>query len=148
MHRLAKELAIILATLSGCTKSFVKNSSEFVQRVNQVTLDEQDKMVSFDVVSLSTRAPVNDAIQVILFLLREDETLSDRTNIPLDEICQLMELCLRSTYFQFKDRYFELVEVAAMGSTLSPVIANLYMESFESLGGFPFQTHTLGKIRG
>ena len=41
------------------------------------------------------------------------------------------ELCLRSSYFQFQDSFYEQVDGTAMGSPLSPVIVNLYMESLE-----------------
>ena len=88
-------------------------------------------MVSFDVVSLFTRVPVEEALQVISELLHQDETLMDRTAIPAPDLCHLIELCLKSTYFRFGDLFYEQVEGAAMGSPLSPVVANLYMEAFE-----------------
>ena len=34
-------------------------------------------------------------------------------------------------YFTFQGRYYEQQEGAAMGSPISPVVANLYMEDFE-----------------
>ena len=55
----------------------------------------------------------------------------DRTAIPVPDLCHLIELCLKSTYFRFSDLFYEQVECAAMGSPLSPVAANLYMEAFE-----------------
>ena len=42
-----------------------------------------------------------------------------------------MELCLKSTYFQFGESFYEQVEGAAMGTPLSPVLANIFMEDFE-----------------
>ena len=42
-----------------------------------------------------------------------------------------MELCLPTTYFQYEDQLLELVDGAAMGSPLSPIVANPYMETFE-----------------
>ena len=42
-----------------------------------------------------------------------------------------MELCLRTTYFQFQNDYFEQTDGAAMDSPLSPVTANLFMEDLE-----------------
>ena len=45
-------------------------------------------------------------------------------------IC-LLEFCLNNTSFIFQGRYHEQTEEAAMGSPLSPIIANLYMEAFE-----------------
>ena len=47
-------------------------------------------------------------------------------------IIKLLEFCLRSTYFVFQGQHFEQVEGAAMGSPLSPIVANIYMEHFET----------------
>ena len=96
-----------------------------------MTLEEEDKIVSFDVVSIFTKVPVDEALQITSTLLREDKTLEDRTSIPCDKICHLVEICLRATYFQIGEVYYEQVEGAAMGSPLSPIIANLFMVSFE-----------------
>ena len=38
---------------------------------------------------------------------------------------------MKTTYFQFQGRYFEQLQGAAMGSYISPIVANLYMEDFE-----------------
>ena len=89
-------------------------------------------MVSFDVTSLFTKVPLDEALQVISSLLREDDSLSERTNMPPDVVCKQVEICLRSTYFQVGDQYYVQVEGATMGSPLSPIVANLYMEAFES----------------
>ena len=37
-----------------------------------------------------------------------------------------------NTYFLFQGKYFEQVHGAAMGSSISPLIVNLFMEEFES----------------
>ena len=42
-------------------------------------------------------------------------------------------MCLKSTYFQYQDSYYEQIEGAAMGSPLSPIVANIYMEYFEEM---------------
>ena len=36
-----------------------------------------------------------------------------------------------STYFTYRGKFYEQVEGAAMGSPISPIVANLYMENFE-----------------
>ena len=38
---------------------------------------------------------------------------------------------MKSTYFQFRDEFFEQLEGATIGSSLSPIISNLFMESLE-----------------
>ena len=136
---LAKKLASILAPLAGNTTSHVRNSVDFVERIQQTPLEEDDCMVSFDVVSLFTKVPLDEALQVIAQRLREDPTLGERTTIPAEELCSLIKLCLEVTYFQFGEQFYRQVQGAAMGSPLSPVVANLYMEAFEqqALVNFP-----------
>ena len=77
------------------------------------------------------RVPIAEAIDVIADHLHQDDTIEDRTTLPTETICQLMRLCLSSTYFQFKGSYDEQVEGTAMGSHLSPVVTNLFMETLE-----------------
>ncbi|MCY6488407.1 reverse transcriptase domain-containing protein, partial [Actinobacillus pleuropneumoniae] len=45
---------------------------------------------------------------------------------------RLVEICLTSTFFSFEGELFEQTCGVAMGSPLSPVVANLFMEDFES----------------
>ena len=130
-YGLAKVLARILSPLAGQTSSFVKNSMHFVRKIKNTPLDESDVMVSFDVVSLFTKVPVNEAIDAISEMLKKDETIDERTTMSPSEVCRLTALCLRSTYFRFKDSFYEQRDGTAMGSPLSPVVANLYMEVFK-----------------
>ena len=144
-YLLSKQLARILNPLSGHTESYIKNSQEFAQRIHGTPLDEDDKMISFDVVSLFTKVSVSEAVEVISFRLAEDDTHEDRTQLPPVEICCLTELCLQSTYFQFGENFFEQLEGAAMGSPLSPIVANIFMEALEdwALSSFPYQPRML-----
>ena len=52
--------------------------------------------------------------------------------MSVENITTLLEVCLKSTYFTFQGRFFEQQEEAAMGSPISPIVANLYMEEFET----------------
>lgn len=130
-YNIAKFLTKTISPLTGKSDSFIRNSSDFAERVRNTTLDVSEKMVSFDVVSLFTKVPVPEAIDVISHRLHQDETLDERTSLPPTEICQAIDLCLHSTYFQFEDSFFEQREGAAMGSPLSPAVANIFMESLE-----------------
>ena len=50
---------------------------------------------------------------------------------PVKDIIRLLEFCLKSTYFSFQDQFYEQVEGMAMGSLVSSIVADLYMEYFE-----------------
>ena len=65
--------------------------------------------------------------------LEEDGTLGDRTFLSPERIAELLGMCLKSTYFSYGGSFYEQKEGAAMGSPVSAVVANLYMEFFEEL---------------
>ena len=44
--------------------------------------------------------PVGKAVSIIRERLREDETLGDRTLLSPEWVAELLEMCLKSTYFQ------------------------------------------------
>ena len=51
--------------------------------------------------------------------------------MEVGDIILLLEFCLKNTYFSSQGQFYELVEGAAMGSPVSPIVANLYMEYLE-----------------
>ena len=57
----------------------------------------------------------------------------ERTVLTDKDIIPLLELCLHNTYFSFQGQFYEQVEGVAMGSPVSPIVANLYMEYFEQI---------------
>ncbi|XP_060520792.1 uncharacterized protein LOC132698616 [Cylas formicarius] len=48
-----------------------------------------------------------------------------------NDVTELFRHCLTTTYFQWNKEFYEQVDGVAMGSPLSPVIANFFMEKFE-----------------
>ena len=51
--------------------------------------------------------------------------------MKVEHITSLLEFCLKTTYFQFQGSFYEHISGAAMGSPISPIVANLSMEDFE-----------------
>ena len=93
-----------------------------------VTISQDEVMVSFDVESLFTNVPVDQALMIIHEKLVHDDTLQDRTSLTPDHFTMLLETCLKTTYFIYQQDYYEQTEGAAMGSPVSPVVANIFME--------------------
>ena len=51
--------------------------------------------------------------------------------LSVQNIMELLGFCLHNTYFSFQNKCYEQVEGVAMGSPISPIVVNLYMEYFE-----------------
>ena len=75
-------------------------------------------MVSFDVKNLFTQVPIDETLRVVREKLTSDQTLTERTSIPAQQLVELAELCLRSSYIEFQNFFYEQVDGTAMGSPL------------------------------
>ena len=94
-------------------------------------VDPDEELRSYDVSALFTSVPVDKAMVIIKRRLQEDVTLVKRTPLSPDDIVQLLDQCLKCTYFLYKGQYYLQVHGAAMGSPVSPIVCNIYMEDFE-----------------
>ena len=72
----------------GNTDSFIKDSSHFVELIKDEKLEPKDMILSFDVVSLFTKIPLDESIQV------NKDAIDPHT-------AKLTEIFLRSTFFSF-----------------------------------------------
>ena len=144
-YQLAKFLTKILQRYTGIIPSFVKDSKNFIDHLRSVNINEEDELVSFDVSALFTFIPVPTVLYVINCLfcehIEDPEAkhkygCSFRQNtigLEKDEVMQLLKLVLENCVFTFQDKFFKQLHGATMGSPCSPVVANIYMEYFESL---------------
>ena len=130
-YETAKELANIIKPLVGRSPHHVMNNKDFLENIKDIKLQPDGCMMSFDVSALFTSIPIDPAIDTIRKQLEEDQDLKKRTSMTVDHIISLLEFCLKNTYFSFQGRYYEQTEGAAMGSPISPLVANIYMEELE-----------------
>jgi hypothetical protein len=104
--------------LVGQTNSFIKDSNEFIKIMRNEKVKLEDILISFDFVFIFTKIPLDEAIQVV----------KEVTNL---ETTKLVEICLCSTFFSYQGEFYEQINDVAMGSPLSPIIANIFMENFK-----------------
>ena len=131
-YNTSKELANILKPLVGWTSHHLKNTKDFIDQIKDVRLLPDETIISYDIKALFTSVPIKPVIDIIKTKLENDNNLKSRTSMSIDHIISLLEYCLNSAHFVFQGQHYEQQEGAAMGSPLSPIIANLYMESFET----------------
>ena len=146
-YRVAKELAKILKPLVGKSPHHIISTQDFVEQAKHFKLESGECLSSYDVSALFTSVPIDPALNIIKDLLVKDNTLKERTVMEVEDIILLLEFCLKNTYFSFQGQFYEQVEGAAMGSPVSPIVANLYMEYLEqkALSTAPHPTKFWGR---
>ncbi|KAL9953266.1 hypothetical protein ACROYT_G040655 [Oculina patagonica] len=132
MYDTAKFLAKIMKPLVGLNGHHIVNSEDFVNKIAELEVPPGQKLVSYDVSALFTSIPINEAISVTKAKLEGDSSLPDRCPLDITQLSTLLEMCLSSTYFTYQHEFYKQKQGAAMGSPISPIVANLYMEQFES----------------
>ncbi|XP_069186448.1 uncharacterized protein [Procambarus clarkii] len=121
---LAKTLTPYLGTFSP---AHLRHSQDFIERLR---LQPSCKMLSLDVDSLFTNVPLDD---VLSFLRQKASESLLPLPLPTDVFLDLIRLCVESNSFSFNGKYYTQTFGVAMGSPLSPVLANFYMEYFETV---------------
>ena len=128
-YSVTKVLCKVFKPLVGKSSNHIQSTGDFVSKAKGITLGEC--LTSYDVTSPFTSVPTDPALNIIKDLLEKDEKLNDRTVLSVKNITEHLGFCLHNTYFSFQNKKYEQVEGAAMGTPISPIVANLYMEHFE-----------------
>ena len=132
MYQPAKHLAKTLGPLVGKSIHHINNTDHLIEKIKELEVPPSQKLVSYDVTSLFTCIPTDKAIEVTRRRIEEDRKTRDNSELDVDQIIELLAMCLNNTYFTYQGKLFKQTHGAAMGSPVSPIIANLYMEDFET----------------
>ena len=137
-YKVAKAVAQVIAPYNEQVVSYIRNSRDLVEIVRGLKMQEDEMMVSFDVISLFTSVLVKDALLAVKRRLDDEEKLQERWGFASGTMMKLLELCLTTTYFKLREKIFELKEGLAMGSAVSPPLANPFMDlETHALASFP-----------
>ena len=126
-YGVAKVLTRVLKPFVGKSPYYIQSTGDFVNKAKGITLQLGECLTSYDVTALFTSVPIDPAFNIIKDLLEEEEKLSGRSVLSVQSIIELLLFSLHNTYFSFQNKFCEQVEGVAMGSPLSPIVANLYM---------------------
>ena len=131
-HPLSHFLVEIISPLTGKSSSYVKYLAHFVERISDTPI-HSNQMVSLDVVSLFTKVPTDETLTIVRDKLAADPLLEECTCISIDNLMEMLTFYVETTYFVMGSNIYRQEEGLAMGSPLSLVLANIYMEYFEEM---------------
>ena len=128
-HKLASFLSQQLPiTLNFRSQFSIKNSSILCQDLKDLTIAPTSILFSFDVINLFNSIPPSACLDI----LKNSLTFSDIPDLIADNLLTLTQLTLHQDFFLFNNTFYKQTLGLAMGSPLSPFLAELFMHSLEN----------------
>uniref|UniRef100_A0A803SUQ2 Reverse transcriptase domain-containing protein n=1 Tax=Anolis carolinensis TaxID=28377 RepID=A0A803SUQ2_ANOCA len=128
LEPIAKYVDHFLQPFVTQTKSYIKDTRHFINTVESLHIPEGAILMTLDITALYTSIPLEEARQVIKDVLDTRASLSPPTHFLMD----LLDIVLENNYFKFGTQFYLQVCGVAMGSSLAPAIANLFVAYLET----------------
>lgn len=129
-YKIAKVLQkVIKANITIVNNNSLKNNLEIIEKTKNLNILPQHKLISLDVTNMYTNIPIDITIEII----KENLTKTAKINQQkINEIIKLLEIILKQNYFTFNNLVYTQEQGLAMGSPLSGLIADIYLNYFEN----------------
>ena len=126
-ERISMMLDIILQPLLLGTKSYIKDTPDFLRKLDRITILPTDNFFTLDVTILYTNIPLEESLDIM------EKEFFPKTNcgIPIEYLRRMLELVLKCNNFKFNRKHFLQINGTAMGTRVAPTYANLFMAHFE-----------------
>ncbi len=102
------------------------NAKTYINQIQGISMEPEECMVSFDVISLFPSIPIDLAKEVVTRLLMESPI-----DIPTESIMEMLKHCVNN-FCIFDDEYYKQNIGVPMGSPISDFIAEAVMQSTEA----------------
>ena len=111
----------------------ISDTFAFAEEIQNLKVDENDILVSYDVTSLFTNVPLKETIEMIAkkAFVNNWSNETHKLSITQPDLIQLLEVATKNQLFQFNGKLYEQTDGVAMGSPLGPLMANAFLCSIE-----------------
>ena len=103
----------------------MKNTKALIQEFKNMLPPDDYKLISFDVTSLFTNAPLDYTISIILKRIYDQRALE--TKILRKEMTDLLLLCTKNVHCSYDNKLQSQKDGVSIGSTLGPVTVGIFM---------------------
>ena len=119
-YNTAKFITNILQNYCGKTSSFVKDSTDFIQKIKHLSINPEEALVSFDVSALFTSIPVPVALQVINSKISTCTNFTNICKIPTEKFIKLLEFTLTNCILSFNTKLYKTITGCSHGFICLP----------------------------
>jgi len=110
----------------------IKNSSELIEKLKNISLNKDDRLISLDIISLFTNIPLNELYRLIL---KKWSLIEPYTNIKCkNTYLNIIKFICSNNYFTFNNILYRQVNGVPMGgkmsTNLSGILVNNLLDDF------------------
>lgn len=127
-YKVAKWLVSEFSNIPAPPNLTIKNSFDLSSKIEKITLEDDEILVSFDIVSLYPNIPIPEALQCIDEWLNGSD-LSDGKAVIYSEA---VRMCMEQNEFQYNNKFYKITHGTSMGNPLSCFIANSFIGMLET----------------
>jgi len=115
----------ILQPIAKAQKSYLKDTTDFINFIERTKIPENTTLVSMDVTSLYTNIPQEEGITTVC---KAYEAFYNRNiPIPTNSLKEMLQLILGENSFSFNRRNYLQTHGTAMGTKMAVAFANIFM---------------------
>jgi hypothetical protein len=123
----------ILEKINELSSSILKNSMQLVNELEDLEINTSSILVTCDIESLYTNINQNKAAEIILSILMKkfNENMGFCSIHPI-LIYEYLKFIFNNNYISYEDKIYKQHYGIAMGTSVAPIIANIYMWDIET----------------
>ena len=119
---------ILLQPWVQSSSSYIKDSQNLIQKLEDLTLPNDAKMYSFDFESLYSNINLVDCLNIISDFMKNK---IEDSNLNIIGFHHILKLIFENNVFSYKNYFYKQLVGVSMGSKASPSIANIYLYCLE-----------------
>ena len=104
------------------------STSSLKKDITKIQLEKDETLISYDVASLYTNVPVNEAIEMASIKLFQN---TDKVPVDIQTFIKLAHLACTNIIIQTPNGYIKQIDGLGMGIPCAPQLANIWMASFD-----------------
>ena len=129
-ERISSFVDSLLQPIAKSQKSYLKDTTDFVNFIERRNLPEDVFLVSLDVASLYTNIPQEEGINTVC---KAYQTFyGENTPIPTQSLRRILKLILQENSFEFNGKNYLQTHGTAMGTKMAVAFANIFMSAVET----------------
>ena len=104
----------------------IDNSTNLAHNLTKLTISDNYRLITLDIKALYVNIPINETISIT-----RTQLLKHNDQQTTNQICTMLRTILGQNYFTFQDHCYQPNKGVAMGSPLSGIIAEIFLQHLE-----------------